>query len=66
MAELHGGALRIRSQEGLGTIVMVRMPIPTPEHLQALSIEAAHETVASLRDAAGATPRQAAPEPERV
>ena len=66
MAELHGGALRIRSQEGLGTIVMVRMPIPSPEHLQALSIEAAHETVASLRDAAGATPRQAAPEPEQV
>ncbi|GJD72442.1 PAS domain-containing sensor histidine kinase [Methylobacterium goesingense] len=57
MAELHGGALRIRSQEGLGTIVMVRLPAPTPEHRQALSTEAAQETVASLRDAAGATVR---------
>ncbi|WP_264044957.1 PAS domain-containing sensor histidine kinase [Methylobacterium flocculans] len=62
MAELHGGALRIRSQEGLGTIVMVRLPVPTPAHLQALSTEAAQETVALLRDAAGATARAAKPE----
>ncbi|MCJ2032674.1 PAS domain-containing sensor histidine kinase [Methylobacterium sp. J-068] len=61
MAELHGGGLRIRSQEGLGTIVMVRLPVPTPENLRALSPEAAQETVASLRDAAGATARR----PER-
>ena len=58
MAELHGGALRIRSQEGLGTIVMVRLPLPTPAHRQALSAEAAQETVALLRDAAGATARR--------
>ncbi|POR44306.1 ATP-binding protein [Methylobacterium sp. V23] len=57
MAELHGGALRIRSQEGLGTIVMVRMPIPTAENRRNLVADAAQETVASLRDAAGATPR---------
>jgi two-component system, cell cycle sensor histidine kinase PleC len=66
MAELHGGALRIRSQEGLGTIVMVRLPVPTRENLQTLSIEAAHETVASLRDAAGATIRASERAPERA
>ena len=26
LAELHGGALRIRSEDGVGTIVMVRLP----------------------------------------
>ncbi|KQP80955.1 ATP-binding protein [Methylobacterium sp. Leaf117] len=66
MAELHGGGLRIRSQEGLGTIVLVRMPIPTPEHLRSLSIEAAQETVASLRDAAGATARRMEPQAEQI
>jgi two-component system cell cycle sensor histidine kinase PleC len=28
LAELHGGSLRIRSAEGAGTIVMVRLPLP--------------------------------------
>ena len=27
LTELHGGALRIRSQEGVGTIVLVHLPI---------------------------------------
>jgi two-component system, cell cycle sensor histidine kinase PleC len=27
LAELHGGSLRIRSQEGLGTIVLVHLPL---------------------------------------
>ncbi|KQU23800.1 PAS domain-containing sensor histidine kinase [Methylobacterium sp. Leaf94] len=66
MAELHGGALRIRSQEGLGTIVMVRLPIPTAENRRNLVDAAAQETVASLRDAAGATPRSPEAVPETV
>ena len=28
LAELHGGGLRIRSEEGTGTIVLVRLPRP--------------------------------------
>ncbi|MGU3359933.1 PAS domain-containing sensor histidine kinase [Methylobacterium sp. M6A4_1b] len=66
MAELHGGGLRIRSQEGLGTIVMVRLPIPTPENRRNLVPDAAQETVASLRDAAGATSRPPEAVAERV
>ncbi len=30
LAELHGGAMRIRSREGIGTIVSVRLPIEPP------------------------------------
>ena len=34
LAELHGGAMRIRSREGHGTIVSVRLPVdPTPPTL---------------------------------
>jgi two-component system cell cycle sensor histidine kinase PleC len=29
-ASLHGGAMRIRSREGLGTIVSVRLPLQPP------------------------------------
>src|SRR5690606_13434620 len=29
LAELHGGALKIRSKEGIGTIVSVRIPVRT-------------------------------------
>lgn len=63
MAELHGGSLRIRSEEGLGTIILVRLPAPTPERLRDLVSELSHETVESLRDAAGAKrrPLEAAP-----
>ncbi|SFL88581.1 PAS domain-containing sensor histidine kinase [Methylobacterium pseudosasicola] len=31
MVELHGGSLRIRSEETVGTVVLVRLPAPTPE-----------------------------------
>ena len=31
LAELHGGALKIRSTEGVGTIVSVRIPIRRPK-----------------------------------
>jgi two-component system, cell cycle sensor histidine kinase PleC len=31
LAELHGGAMRIRSQEGVGTIVSVRLPLEPSE-----------------------------------
>ncbi|AWN41269.1 PAS domain-containing sensor histidine kinase [Methylobacterium durans] len=58
MAELHGGSLRIRSEEGLGTIVLVRLPAPTPERLRALAAEeASQQTVAALREASGASLR---------
>jgi two-component system cell cycle sensor histidine kinase PleC len=30
LAELHGGAMRIRSREGVGTIVSVRLPLEAP------------------------------------
>jgi two-component system cell cycle sensor histidine kinase PleC len=30
LAQLHGGALKIRSKEGVGTIVSVRIPIRRP------------------------------------
>jgi two-component system cell cycle sensor histidine kinase PleC len=29
LIDLHGGALRIRSQQGVGTIAMIRLPCPT-------------------------------------
>ncbi|AWN34628.1 PAS domain-containing sensor histidine kinase [Methylobacterium radiodurans] len=63
MAELHGGSLRIRSEVNQGTIVLVRMPAPTAERLaQIAAAEApdtgAQETVAALREAAGATRRR--------
>jgi len=29
LAELHGGAMRIRSTQGVGTIVLVRLPVDT-------------------------------------
>ncbi|MBX9932784.1 MAG: PAS domain-containing protein [Methylobacterium sp.] len=57
MAELHGGTLRIRSEEGIGTIILVRLPATTPERLQELAFQATQETVASLREAAGASRR---------
>ena len=31
LAELHGGALKIRSTEGVGTIVSVRIPVRRAE-----------------------------------
>lgn len=58
MAELHGGGLRIRSQEGIGTIVLVRLPVPTPDRLRDLPAGTAQDTVSSLRDAAGASARR--------
>jgi len=30
LAELHGGAMRIRSTLGVGTIVLVRLPVDAP------------------------------------
>ncbi len=32
LAELHGGAMKVRSTEGVGTIVSVRMPVDCPEN----------------------------------
>ena len=36
MVELHGGSLRIRSEETVGTIVLVRLPAPAPEQTDRL------------------------------
>ncbi|WP_336487807.1 PAS domain-containing sensor histidine kinase [Methylobacterium nigriterrae] len=67
MAELHGGSLRIRSEEGLGTIVLVRLPTPTPERLAAIvAEEGSQQTVAALREAAGASLRAAPLQPAVV
>jgi len=38
LAELHGGAMKVRSKEGVGTIVSVRVPIECLEH-KALAAE---------------------------
>ena len=35
LAELHGGAMKVRSVEGVGTIVSIRVPIDFPEVLAA-------------------------------
>ncbi|MDP4022834.1 ATP-binding protein [Methylobacterium sp. NEAU 140] len=37
MAELHGGRLRIRSEENAGTVVLVRLPAPTAEGLRRIA-----------------------------
>ena len=31
LAQLHGGAMKVRSKEGVGTIVSIRMPLECPE-----------------------------------
>ena len=36
LSELHGGSLRIRSQEGVGTIVMVHLPMKLPHKIAML------------------------------
>ena len=36
MVELHGGSLRIRSEETVGTVVLVRLPAPAPEQTDCL------------------------------
>ena len=55
-AELHGGSLRIRSEEGVGTIVLVRLPMPSPEPTEPSS-PGTQAFVASLRASSGATAR---------
>jgi two-component system cell cycle sensor histidine kinase PleC len=41
LIELHGGAMRIRSRLGRGTLVMVRLPAEAPAAMSAEQIEAA-------------------------
>ncbi|WP_417426316.1 PAS domain-containing sensor histidine kinase [Hoeflea sp.] len=50
LAELHGGAMKVRSTEGVGTIVSVRVPIDCPETRTAKSGEA--DRPAAAREAA--------------
>ncbi|WP_342166800.1 PAS domain-containing sensor histidine kinase [Methylobacterium sp. SD21] len=38
-AELHGGGLRIRSEENVGTVVLLRLPAPTPQRLEKAAAE---------------------------
>ncbi|CAO4155909.1 PAS domain-containing sensor histidine kinase [Methylorubrum aminovorans] len=54
-AELHGGSLRIRSEEGVGTLVLVRLPMPTPARLAELGREAERDTLTAISELAGAT-----------
>jgi len=56
-AELHGGSLRIRSEEGVGTIVLVRLPVPERSAAPPPR-EGVHGTLDTLRDAVGASPRR--------
>ena len=53
MAELHGGAVRLRSEPNQGTIVLVRLPGAG----RASAADGPRQAVESLRDAAGATRR---------
>ncbi|ACK81413.1 PAS domain-containing sensor histidine kinase [Methylorubrum extorquens] len=53
-AELHGGSLRIRSEEGIGTLVLVRLPMPTPERLAEVAREAERDTLKAIGDMPGA------------
>jgi two-component system cell cycle sensor histidine kinase PleC len=54
-AELHGGSLRIRSEEGVGTLVLVRLPMPTPDRLAEIGREAERDAVTAIGELAGAT-----------
>jgi two-component system, cell cycle sensor histidine kinase PleC len=42
LAELHGGGLRIRSQEGAGTIVMVHLPVDPPPAVTVIARDTVH------------------------
>ena len=61
-AELHGGSLRIRSEENVGTIVLLRLPAPTPRRLEQIAEAAGRDAagVRSLRNLPGAGARTAA------
>jgi two-component system cell cycle sensor histidine kinase PleC len=41
LTELHGGSLRIKSQEGLGTIVLVHLPLTEATHADIALADAA-------------------------
>ena len=63
LAELHGGSLRIRSQEGLGTIVLVHLPLSDETGLtgtEATRLEAAERATLHLATAVIATSNAAA------
>ena len=49
LAELHGGALKIRSTEGVGTIVSVRIPVQAPASRRMAAIEARRRQDRSMR-----------------
>jgi two-component system cell cycle sensor histidine kinase PleC len=51
LAELHGGSLRIRSLEGRGTVVRVRLPI-SPSALQAIAARARGDGTDQANEAA--------------
>ncbi|MBE7201729.1 MAG: HAMP domain-containing histidine kinase, partial [Parafilimonas terrae] len=46
-AELHGGSLRIRSEENVGTIVLLRLPAPTPRRLEQAAEAAGRDAAVS-------------------
>jgi two-component system cell cycle sensor histidine kinase PleC len=59
-AELHGGGLRIRSEEGQGTIVLVRLPQPTPKDGVTVMPEQQHD-MSRPQDRSRATSRPGEP-----
>ncbi|CAO4180838.1 histidine kinase [Methylorubrum populi] len=54
-AELHGGSVRIRSEEGIGTLVLVRLPMPTPTRLAEVAGEAERDALTAICEMTGAS-----------
>ncbi|MBD8905923.1 PAS domain-containing sensor histidine kinase [Methylorubrum zatmanii] len=52
-AELHGGSVRIRSEEGIGTLVLVRLPMPTPALLSEIAREAERDSLTAICEMTG-------------
>jgi two-component system, cell cycle sensor histidine kinase PleC len=46
LAELHGGAMKVRSREGVGTIVSIRMPLDCVEDQQCADQDPADDAIA--------------------
>ncbi len=58
LAELHGGAMTVESQPGIGTLVTIRLPVDGPAAAPAISDDTP-ENIVALRDARSKTNPQA-------
>ena len=56
MIELHGGSLRIRSEETIGTIVLVRLPAPPRDRLDRIAPGSARQSIVPLHAGMGRRP----------